>query len=196
MVSGLSQMPADHHLAAGLDAFGDGDFALARQQFDRAHFAQIHAHGIVGAPDFVFVDVARRRAGLDFLAVGLGIGVGLLVVAFFVVDDVDAHLGQHRHGVFDLLRGHFVGRQGFVQLVVGDVAALLGGFDHLFYGSIVEIEKRAVRCVGIVGLDFGFSLFCSHMAGNSWSGLCGAALTCGARPVENQNSAQQCSMPA
>ena len=39
----------DHRLAAGLDALGDGDFALAREQLDRAHLAQIHAHGIVGA---------------------------------------------------------------------------------------------------------------------------------------------------
>ena len=41
--------PGDHRLAARFDALGDGDFALARQQLDRAHFAQIHAHGIVGA---------------------------------------------------------------------------------------------------------------------------------------------------
>ena len=39
----------DHRLAAGLDALGDRDFAFARQQFDRAHLAQIHADGIVGA---------------------------------------------------------------------------------------------------------------------------------------------------
>ena len=39
----------DHRLAAGLDALGDGDFALAGEQLDRTHFAQIHAHGIVGA---------------------------------------------------------------------------------------------------------------------------------------------------
>ena len=48
-VSGLSQSPADHGLAAGLDTLGDGDLALARKQFHRAHFAEIHAHGVVGA---------------------------------------------------------------------------------------------------------------------------------------------------
>jgi hypothetical protein len=42
-VSGL------HRLAAGLDALGDGDLALAGEQLDRTHLAQIHAHGIVGA---------------------------------------------------------------------------------------------------------------------------------------------------
>ena len=39
---------ADHHVAAGLDPLGDGDFALAAEQLDRAHFAQVHAHRIVG----------------------------------------------------------------------------------------------------------------------------------------------------
>src|SRR5690606_29716653 len=39
----------DHRLAAGLDALGDGDFAFARQKLHRTHFAQIHAHGIVGS---------------------------------------------------------------------------------------------------------------------------------------------------
>jgi len=39
----------DHRLAAGLDALGDGDLALARQKLDRAHFAQIHAHRIIRA---------------------------------------------------------------------------------------------------------------------------------------------------
>ena len=56
---------ADHHLAAGLDPLGDGDLALAGQQLDRAHFAQVHAHRIVGAADVVVVEVAgglgRRR---------------------------------------------------------------------------------------------------------------------------------------
>ena len=41
--------PGDHRLAAGLDALGDGDLALARQKLDGAHLAQIHAHRIVGA---------------------------------------------------------------------------------------------------------------------------------------------------
>ncbi len=53
---------ADHHFAAGLDALGDRDLAFARQQLDRAHFAQIHAHRIVGAADIGLVDIAARRA--------------------------------------------------------------------------------------------------------------------------------------
>ena len=70
-VSGLSQRPGDHRLAAGLDALGDGDFALARQKLDRAHLAQIHAHRIVGAVGRLGAsgrgDRGARR-GLDELA--------------------------------------------------------------------------------------------------------------------------------
>jgi hypothetical protein len=39
----------DHRFAANLDALGDRDLALARQQLHRAHFAQIHAHRIIRA---------------------------------------------------------------------------------------------------------------------------------------------------
>jgi len=37
-----------HHELPALDALGDGDFALARQERHSAHFAQVHANGVVG----------------------------------------------------------------------------------------------------------------------------------------------------
>ena len=110
----------DHRLAAGLDALGDGDLALARQQFDRAHLAQIHAHGVVGAL------VAFRRPGgdgggargLDDFGAGLGLlllggGLGLLVglLGLLGFDDADAHFAEHRVDVFDLIGGIDVRRQ-------------------------------------------------------------------------------------
>jgi hypothetical protein len=36
----------EHLVEAFLDALGDGDFAFARKQFDRAHLAHVHAHGV------------------------------------------------------------------------------------------------------------------------------------------------------
>src|SRR5690606_1265415 len=36
----------DHMLEAVFDALGDLDFAFARKEFDRTHFAHIHAHRI------------------------------------------------------------------------------------------------------------------------------------------------------
>src|SRR4029453_13158085 len=84
---------ADHHVAAGLDALGDGDFALARQQLHAAHLAQIHAHGIVGAADIVVVDVAGGLALVLFLFL---VGLRLLcrrgrALPFLAVRDLFAH---------------------------------------------------------------------------------------------------------
>ncbi len=139
----------DHRLAAGLDALGDRDFALAREQFDRAHFAQIHAHRVVGA-------LARLRLlgfGDGFLRdldeVAARLIVVVVVLAFFLagflgLDDVDAHLVEHREHVLDLLRSHFLGGKDAVELLVGHIAALLGILDHLPDGGIRKVEQRAV----------------------------------------------------
>ncbi len=141
----------DHRLAAGLDALGNGDFALARQQLDRAHLAQIHAHGIVGALGrfFLFGGGERLRLRLDDFRAGIVVVIVLvggllafLVVGLFGLDDVDAHLVEHRVDVLDLVGGHFARRHHFVDLVDGDVAALLGGLDHLLDAGVGEIEKR------------------------------------------------------
>ena len=67
--------PADHHVAAGLDALGDGDLALARQQLDAAHLAQVHADRVVGAAEALLVDVAGRLLVLLGLVLGL-LGLG------------------------------------------------------------------------------------------------------------------------
>jgi hypothetical protein len=51
----------DHGLAAGLDALGDGDFALARQKLHGAHFAKIHPDRIVGAVGRLLSSLQPRR---------------------------------------------------------------------------------------------------------------------------------------
>ncbi len=90
-MSGLSQMTADHHLAAGLDALGDGDLALARQELDRAHLAQIHAHRVVGAADILVVEIAGGgRFGLAVARLAAGF------LGFLALDDIDAALREHR----------------------------------------------------------------------------------------------------
>ncbi len=60
---GAFAQPRDHRLAAGLDALGDGDLALAREQLHRAHVAQVHAHRIVGALGGLGARRALRPAG-------------------------------------------------------------------------------------------------------------------------------------
>ncbi len=138
----------DHRLAAGLDALGNGDFALARKQLDRTHFAQIHAHGVVGAlARLGFLGLGRRGArDLDefalalflfgFLARLLG---GFLGLGLLGLDDVDAHLVEHREHVLDLVGGHLLGGQHRIDLFMGDIAPLLGGLDHLADRGIGEV---------------------------------------------------------
>ena len=140
--------PCDHRLAAGFDALGNGDFALAREQLDRAHLAQIHAHRIVGALGrlFLFGGGERLRLGLDHFAAAVVVIVvgfvgrllGLAVFRFGVLglDHVDAHLREHRHDVFDLFRRGRIRRQHGIERIEGDIAALFGGLDHLLDGCI------------------------------------------------------------
>ena len=133
----------DHRLAAGLDALRNRDFAFARQQLDRAHLAQIHADGIVGALARLglldFGDGLLRD--LDKLVVGVVVGLFLFLVGvgLFGLGHVDAHVGQHRHDVFDLFGRGGVGGQHFVELIEGHEAALLGLLDHLLDRGIREI---------------------------------------------------------
>ncbi len=88
----------DHHVASGFDPLGDGDFTFAAEQFDRTHFAQIHAHRIVRA--FSGCGLFGSRLGRS-LAVLFGVGRDFLdLVRFFsgslgifvAFDDLHTHV--------------------------------------------------------------------------------------------------------
>src|SRR5215471_16950588 len=140
----------DHRFAAGFDALGDGDLALARQKLRRAHFAQIHAHRIVRALGRLLGLGFSRDLLLDlyqFAALAPGLFVGLLarLLSLFALslfarllglDDVDAHLAENREHILDLLGIDLLRGQHRVDLVTGGVAALLGGADELLDGRV------------------------------------------------------------
>ena len=176
-VSGILAEARDHRLAAGLDALGDGDLALARQELDRAHLAQVHADRIVGAVGRLAAlaallgdggagrpSISSRPSDSSSASSSCSLGLGLVLLVGF--DDVDAHVGEHRHRVFDLLGGDLLGGKHGVQLVDGDVAALLRLLDHLLDGGVGEIEQRAVvrrRRLRSLFLGFGCGLgVCRH----------------------------------
>ena len=125
--------------------FGDSDFALARQQLHRAHVAQVHAHRIVRALGRLLGFGFGRDLLLDLdqlaaLALGLLLDLLALLFALFArllgFDHVDAHLAEHRENILDLLGIDLLRGQHRVDLVMGDVAALLGGADELLDGRI------------------------------------------------------------
>ncbi len=136
----------DHRLATRFDPLRYGDFAFAGQKLHRSHFAQIHAHGIVGPTDFILVDIAARVA----VAFGFGI-LGFSLVAF---DDIDAEFRQHRQRIFDLLRRNLILGQGRIQLVIGHIAALFALSRQFFDGGSDGIDQWTFESFFLRGLFF------------------------------------------
>ena len=73
----------NHHFAASFNPFGNGDFALARQQLDTAHFAEIHPHRIIGARNITIRQIASGAAFFSGL---------VITIAFGAVNNRHAHL--------------------------------------------------------------------------------------------------------
>ena len=137
--------PGDHGVAAGLDALGNGDFALAGQQLDCAHLAQVHAHRVIGSVQLFLGRGNHRSSGnrIDFinfrcvLLFGFGIFAGV-----FILDNIDAHVAQRRHHILDLLGRHLVLRQRLVQLFIGQPAALFRLGEQPLEAGFVQINYR------------------------------------------------------
>ena len=92
----------------------------------------------------------------------------LLVVVLLLgaLDDVDAHLGDRRHDVLDLLGRHLVLGQGLVQFVVSDEAALLGAGDQFLDRRVVEVDQRGIARIGRVDfLCFVLRHYSSRLVG-------------------------------
>jgi hypothetical protein len=110
-----------HGHQAAFDALGDFDFAFARQQLDRAHFAHVHAHGVGGAAEFA-VHRGERGFGffLGFFHRGGG-GRGVVQEERFGVGRLLVHRHAHvvQHGDHDF---HGLGVDQLVGQVVGDFA--------------------------------------------------------------------------
>ena len=153
----------DHRVAASLDAFRDGDLALAAQQFDTAHFAQVHAHRIIGPVELFVAGGANRD-----VAVLVGLNhcrrLEFLFLGLVVLNDVDPHLGEHRHHVFDLLRGDLIGGQNLVELVIGDEATFAGFRDHLLHLGLAHVE----RDFRILLFDLGFVVVLGGHGDTPW----------------------------
>ena len=111
----------DHRVASGFNPLCNGNFAFARQQFNRAHLAQIHAHWVIGTfAGSGFLDRAGQRARVVFRDIvdGFDFFLFLLVLAIFagfvILDDLHAHVIDGGHDVFDLFGRHLILRQGSI----------------------------------------------------------------------------------
>ncbi len=113
----------EHGVAPGLDALGDLDLALAREQLDRAHLAQIHPHRVVGPAEVLLVDRGRALLLLA-LALEISLRPAGAVAALVIAADAHAHLLEHRDQLVEQVgRDLLLGQRG-VDLVERDEAAL------------------------------------------------------------------------
>ena len=130
--------------------------ALRRAQVPMAYSAGFSPHpkiswvgaaptGVASEAEYVEISVVER---VDLVLFGL-VGLFFLVVtAFFILDDVDAHLGDFGHHVLDLLGRHMLLGEGLVDLVDGDEPTLLGPCLQFLDGSLVLVDQRLVAGVG------------------------------------------------
>ena len=127
-----------------LDALGDLDLALAVEQLDRAHLAQVHAHRVVGLLD----GLARflgRLALAGRAAPRRPIGVG---------DDLDAELSELLVDELEILRrGGRLVRQDRVDFLVEQVALLPTALDEQ-----LDLGKLVLQSLGPKSSSFPVQL--------------------------------------
>ena len=141
------------------DALGDANFAFARQQFDRAHFPHVHAHGIGGAAEFG-VEIGESRGGFfhRFLIGGGGRvrqQQGFRIRRLLV--DRNAHVVDHVDDVFDLFRIDDLARQVIVHFGVGEVALFLAARNQQLQLGLTLV-RDLIRCAGWRFFDQGVRL--------------------------------------
>ncbi len=151
-----------HHELPALDALGDGDFALARQQRHGAHLAQVHADGVVR-----FFQRTRRQVQVAAAFVGMRIVLDdhVAVAGFrgnfhrargfrrsLILINLDAVPLEGGKQIVDFLRGMHLCRKRIVYFVVEQVAVVVEQVAALFaHGN--ELAYRIV---------FFFKAYCCH----------------------------------
>src|SRR5882762_4180266 len=132
----------EHEHLAALDAFGDGDFALARQQRDGAHLAQVHAHRVVRLFEHPGREIEVALFGDGKFVLGfnfggfrcrrIGGGAGRLRGGEVFVD-IDTVALEGGEQVVNLLRRVDFSGQDVVYFVIEQVSALLAQGNELTY---------------------------------------------------------------
>src|SRR5216683_1071801 len=125
---------------AALDPFGDLHFALAGEQRDRPHLAQVHADGIVR-----LVEGPWREVELELFGPFAGaVEEFLLAVRLLGVDDLDASATERTEKIVQLVGRGNVGRQKLIHLVVEQVSLLLADGDELFDLVVFFFDRQRV----------------------------------------------------
>ena len=130
----------DGQLAA-LDALGDLDLALAREQRHGAHLAQVHADGVVGLVERAGGEIELRLVA-GAAAVGALAEELVLAILLLRVDDLDAGVAEGAEQVVQLLGRGDVSGQQLVDFLVEQVALLLAHGDELPYFVVFLFDRQ------------------------------------------------------
>ena len=133
-----------------LDALGNFDFLLARQQRHLAHLLEVHADRVVQDVQPGLVLLFLRLRLLDPVHLGL-------------VNDLDFEIAELDVDLVQVLRGDDSFREGVVDIAVGQVTLLLGqadqflDFEREFGGRILfgEIPEMAAAILPLSGVWSG-----------------------------------------
>src|SRR5262249_36762866 len=139
------------------------------------HRSQVHAYRIVHALRWLRLFHIGWRGALNFDDLALRALLRFSFLALIVLvwlglgglDHIDARLAEHCENIFHLLGIDRFRAQHRVDVIVGDVAALLGSADELLDARIGEVEQRAVRR-GFRVLRCLFLVW--HLRGPAWHG--------------------------
>src|SRR6185437_11802960 len=124
------------HLPA-LNALGNLNLALARQQRNRAHLAQVHAHGVVG-----LLQCSRSQVKLDVLAF---LALAFKALRFGAFQQVDSLSADRRDQIIEVVGGMDVPGQKIIDLAVSEVTLLLACLDQFIEFFFVLVFNRQAR---------------------------------------------------
>ena len=128
----------DHGELAALDALGNFDLALAGEERDRAHLAEVHPDRVVG-----LVERAGGQVELELLG-PLARAVQQLVFAIllFGIDDFDSGAAERAEQIIELVRRGDVGGQKLIDLVVEQVTLFLADGNELLYFVVFFFDRQ------------------------------------------------------
>ena len=128
----------DHRQLAALDALGDLDLALAREEGHRAHLAEVHPDRVVG-----LVERAGGQVELELLGAFAGAVEQLvLAVLLFGIDDFDAGAAERAEQIVELVRRRDVGGQKLIDLVVQQVSLFLADGNELPHFIVFFFDRQ------------------------------------------------------
>src|SRR5579872_6115699 len=127
-----------HSVLAALDALGNFHFAFAGEQRNGAHFAQVHAHRVVG-----FFQRPRSQVELDVLAHLHVVGLVQAGGRHFggSLENINALRADGGQQVIQVLRRVDIVRNQVVHLTVSEVTLFLAHINQLF--DIVKLVFKS-----------------------------------------------------